>query len=241
MKYIQSRLKISIFTLVFLLSVVLPSGALASSKDRDSCEELFYKQSELAASACINIPEDKRDAKIQKIVGDIYYWGWGSRVAKNYDLAVESYKKAAAKKNLEAAFNLGVMYEQGIGVPINFTQSFQWYMNAAKQGYREAQFNLANMYAKGAGIPPNQRKAVEWYLQAAERGEVASQFNLGNRYAKGVGVESNVVESYKWYSLAMRAGDEEAKNMLRVVKANMSQVEIMEAEKQVKNWRVVRD
>ena len=211
----------------------------AGKSEEDECLELFLNMQELAASVCMGIDERKRSANVLKAIADMHYWGWGSRIEKDYTKAIELYKLAAGEKNLEAAYNLGVIYENGTGISADYEAAVKWYRFAAKRHYRDAQYNLANMYAKGAGIKANQQKATYWYLQAADQGDMASQFNLGNRYARGQGVEVDYIASYKWYSLATRAGDKEAKKMVQIVKSHMTAADIVQGDQMVANWRPV--
>jgi len=44
--------------------------------------------------------------------------------------------KAAVQGNVDAQFNLGVMYEFGEGIVVNFTEAARWYRKAADQGMR---------------------------------------------------------------------------------------------------------
>jgi hypothetical protein len=44
------------------------------------------------------------------------------------------------------------MYDNGLGVPQNYTEAVEWYRRAAEQGYASAQFNLGVMYAAGQGV-----------------------------------------------------------------------------------------
>ena len=51
-------------------------------------------------------------------------------------------RKAAEQGDSMAQFNLGLMYDNGRGVPQDNTEAAKWYRKAAEQGYANAQFNL---------------------------------------------------------------------------------------------------
>ena len=51
-----------------------------------------------------------------------------------------------------AQFNLGVMYERGLGVGQNLTQAVTWYRRAVEQNYPPAQYNLGLLYSDGRGV-----------------------------------------------------------------------------------------
>ena len=65
---------------------------------------------------------------------------------------------------------LGVMYEDGTGVPQDYAAALKWYSLAANQGYALAQNNLAMMYENGTGILQNNVVAHMWYNLASANG-----------------------------------------------------------------------
>lgn len=70
-----------------------------------------------------------------------------------------------------AQFNLGVLYDQGKGVPQDNALAIQWYRKAAEQGLPQAQVNLAIMYEEGQGVPPDYAQAYFWYALADTQGD----------------------------------------------------------------------
>lgn len=226
-----------IAAVIFLLCFV-SVNVYAEDDNAEQCKTLFFKAKPEAVGACFGLQESEKTPEIKKILADMYYWGWGDRLDKNYEKAIELYKRAAGDGQLEAAYNLGVIYEKGLGITAQYEAAVKWYRYAAKRGFRDAQYNLANMYAKGAGIKANQRIAVEWYKKAAEQGDIDAAYNLGNRYAKGEGVNVDYVLSYKWYSIAQKSGDNDASILLEALKVHMSNFEIKEAQDLVKKWKI---
>tara|TARA_R110002049_G_scaffold225149_1_gene396965 strand:- start:113 stop:382 length:270 start_codon:yes stop_codon:yes gene_type:complete len=59
----------------------------------------------------------------------------------------------------KAQYNLGLLYDNGEGVPENDVEAVQWYWLAAQQGDAGAQNNLGLMYGNGEGVPSNDIKA----------------------------------------------------------------------------------
>ena len=78
--------------------------------------------------------------------------------------------QAAKQGNVDAQYNLGVMYAIGQDVPQDDAQAVQWYRKAAEQGFAEAQYNLGVMYAKGEGVRQNYKIANEWFGKACNNG-----------------------------------------------------------------------
>src|SRR5260370_35045754 len=63
------------------------------------------------------------------------------------------------------------MYENGLGVPQEFTTAVNWYRRAADQGNTAAQLNLGVMYDNGWGVTRNHVIAHIWFSLAAAMGD----------------------------------------------------------------------
>lgn len=127
---------------------------------------------------------------------------------KDYQIALEEFSRLAEQGNLEAQFNLGYMYDYGVGVKQNDSQALKWYRLSATQGNVNAQLNLGIMYdAKSQRGIYNNVEAVRWFRMAAEQGDAQAQLNLGLMYDNGLGVEKNYSEAIKWWRMAAEQGD----------------------------------
>ena len=138
----------------------------------------------------------------------------------SYAGALEHFRISAAQGDARAQFALGVMYDNGEGVPENDAEAVKWYRLAAAQGLADAQYNLGNMYSNGEGVPENDAEAVKWYRLAAAQGNASAQLNLGVMYDNGDGVPENDAEAVKWYSLAAAQGHAGAQNDLGLMYFN---------------------
>ena len=112
------------------------------------------------------------------------------------------WRPLAEQGNAHAEHALGVMYDEGQGVPQDDAEAVKWYRLAADQGLAEAQYNLGNSYQLGQGVPQDDAEAVAWYRLSAEQGLAAAQHNLAGRYTRGQGVPQDYVQAHMWYSLA---------------------------------------
>ncbi|MCB1919266.1 MAG: sel1 repeat family protein [Candidatus Competibacteraceae bacterium] len=70
-----------------------------------------------------------------------------------------------------AQFNMGVLYDEGHGVPLDDLQAMDWYRRAAEQGLPQAQINLGIMHEQGEGGPANYVQAYFWYAMADSQGD----------------------------------------------------------------------
>jgi TPR repeat protein len=113
--------------------------------------------------------------------------------AGDIQLAAKEFRAAAVAGNSDAQFNVGLMYEQGIGVSKDEQESLVWYRKSAEQGNSNAQFNLAVMYENGRGTAIDFYQAHQWYRKAALQGDGLAIGNLGMLYIRGQGVKPNKV------------------------------------------------
>jgi TPR repeat protein len=116
-----------------------------------------------------------------------------------------------------AQYNLGVAYEQGEVVPLDYVEAAKWYRKAAEQGHADAQNNLGAYYFVGRGIPQDYVEAVKWYRKAAEQGHAVAQYNLGLSYHLGKGTPQDYAEAAKWYRNAAEQGHAPAQHNLGVM------------------------
>jgi len=157
----------------------------------------------------------------------------------DYEGAFFWYSQAAEQGYLPAQLNLGIMYDEGIGVEENDSEAAKWFRLAAEQGDTQAQHNLGNMYAHGEGVTRNVAEALKWYRLAAEQGYDPSQLNLGVMYAEGDGVSKNYVAAYMWISLSAAQGNELAVTNKDVVKNWMTPAQLAKSEKMIADWKPV--
>lgn len=66
--------------------------------------------------------------------------------SKNEKEVIVWYNKAAEQENAGAQFNLGVLYENGKGTPIDYAKADRWYRKTATQGDGLAIGNLGIIY-----------------------------------------------------------------------------------------------
>ena len=139
------------------------------------------------------------DAFVLRLQGFVAY-GQG-----DYESALRKWKPAAEEGDAKSQVYLGIMYDEGRGVPQDDAEAVKWYRRAAEQGLDQAQTNLGVMYATGQGVPQDDKAAVRWFRKAAEQGHARAQNNLGFMYANGQGVPQNLVLAHMWFDLGAAA------------------------------------
>lgn len=120
----------------------------------------------------------------------------------DYATALSMWRPLAAQGNAKAQYNLGLMYDNGQGVPKDYKEAARFYRLAAAQGNADAQYNLGRMYYTGEGLPQDYKEAVRWYRLAAAQRDAGAQYMLGRMYATGRGVPEDYVRAHMWFSLS---------------------------------------
>lgn len=87
-----------------------------------------------------------------------------------YQEAVAILKPLARHGDPFAQFTLGVMYDDGVGLPRNFGLALQWYKRAAAQGLADAQYMAGRFYGNGRGVKQDPAAALFWLELAAAAG-----------------------------------------------------------------------
>ena len=72
--------------------------------------------------------------------------------------------------DVDAMFDLGVMYEHGQGVEQSYERAVEYYAQAAHLGFAGAQKSLGALYGNGQGVQRDLKKAREWWTKAAAQG-----------------------------------------------------------------------
>jgi hypothetical protein len=94
--------------------------------------------------------------------------------------AARLFQQAADRGHAGAQYYLGMIYEQGAGVPKDVAAALNWYRQSATNGYVEAGMTLGNFYSDGLEAKPEYVEAFVWYGVAAAQGNrLAEVFRNG--------------------------------------------------------------
>jgi localization factor PodJL len=115
-------------------------------------------------------------------------------------------RTAALRGDASAAYEIGMRYADGKGVPANFDEAAKWYDRAAQAGVVPAIFRLGTLYEKGLSVKKDIDIARRYYLQAAERGNAKAMHNLAVLDADGGGKGANYKSAAQWFRKAADRG-----------------------------------
>jgi len=136
---------------------------------------------------------------------DDYQDGIEAFEQKDFKRAFEKLRPLAEKGMADAQYNLGVMYEQALGVKQDYQEAIRWWRLSAEwrpsgnQGSSQAKYRLGVFYDKGYGVSPDPEEAFKWYKLSAEQGNAEAQLKLGLIYLGRLKVAQDYIEAIEWF------------------------------------------
>src|SRR5580658_5933190 len=99
------------------------------------------------------------------------------RVQAQYaHLDLPALQKLADSNDAKAQCELGLCYQKGEGVPMDYTKAAVLMRQSADQGYAPAQGQLGYYYGLGLGVTGDPAEAWRWYQKAADQGNAAAEY-----------------------------------------------------------------
>lgn len=154
-----------------------------------------------------------------------------------YEATAKELRKSAEEGDASAQNRLGLLYDEGVGVPQDYRQAKEWFEKAAKQGHAGAQTNLGTLYLQGEGAPQSAQMALFWFSRAAEQGDVLAFAKLGWIYAQGRGMLQDFVQAHMWYNLSAAQGEQRAAEARDALAKQMTPAQIAEAQRLAREWK----
>ncbi len=155
------------------------ASALIESGDIDSAERNLLKE---------GISKDRMDLFIANAL---------ETKKKDFARALEFYLKAIKGGNVNAMFNLALLYHSEYK---NYEEAKKYYLMAVEKGHAGAMYNLALLYGDEY---KNYEEAKKYYLMAVEKGHANAMNNLALLYENEY---KNYEEAKKYYLMAVEKG-----------------------------------
>lgn len=105
--------------------------------------------------------------------------------AKDYSTASKEAHQAVETGDARGSYLLGLMYQNGQGIPANSTEAAGWYEKAVQGGVVGAFAKLAQLYARGDGVPKSMDKAIMYSRLGDRAGDVEATFFLNVSLSAG--------------------------------------------------------
>jgi TPR repeat protein len=170
------------------------------------------------------------------VIAGSYQDGRAAYDAGNFEKAMAIWAPAAESGDADSQYGMGLLYSEGIVVPMDDLQALKWYGLAADQGHGKAQHKLGVMHANGWGVPMDEAAAMKWYLLAADNGVTEAQVSVGTMYQNGFSVEQNKIEALKWFTVAVRLGDDDARVHQEYLAERMPAEELAKSDAEANAW-----
>ena len=215
--------------LVFLESIPMAAVLEKNAVYHGLMRELHRCELASAAQGCVDT---------QFSVAIRCYRGQG--VEQDFRAAFQWFLKAARQGHMGAQVNVGVMYQNGEGVTQDYREAVKWFADAARGGHARAVFQLGVMYLEGKGVTKDERAAAELFHKAAAQNQVDAQAQLATLYGLGMGVELDKAEAFKWMALAVKNAMPGTKEILALMKTEMSPREIADGQSRADEFRPVK-
>lgn len=158
----------------------------------------------------------RNDPTRELVEQGINYLNGTGGMERDYAQAKELFEQAwQAGGHMKAPRYLGIMYEEGLGVRIDYTRARAYYQEASDAGDITAAARIGALYEKGLGVKRNNEEALKWYLKAAPSPEEAAKnihprifalMRLGYFCEKGLGgITRDQDKAIAWYQVAAQS------------------------------------
>jgi TPR repeat protein len=88
----------------------------------------------------------------------------------DFDTAAREFSVLAERGDMEGQYYMGLLYEEGQGVPKRYEDAEKCYRKAARQGYVDAYFALGEIYLHQPEGRKDRVSAYRWLDKAAKHG-----------------------------------------------------------------------
>ncbi|MBR6412712.1 MAG: sel1 repeat family protein [Alphaproteobacteria bacterium] len=124
-----------------------------------------------------------------------------------YETAYPEMMALAGEGNPEAAYYMGKMYLDGLGVDADVEKAIKYFEQADKGYYSEATVQLGKMALTGEGMSENKDLGIQYLKKAAYAGNGNAMYELGKLYEKGEGVEKNYTYAFGFFYMGALKGE----------------------------------
>jgi Sel1 repeat len=122
------------------------------------------------------------DSRAAFLMADIYI---NAKEDQDYALARKWLEISAAQGERDALYQLGSLYDKGLGVERNLEQAVKWFKLAADQRDSQAQLNLGILHdPRAEGYAKDAQIAAQWFVLSANNGNKRAKQILEHHYRK---------------------------------------------------------
>jgi hypothetical protein len=127
---------------------------------------------------------------------------------KQYGEAAPLLEKACTSGEQFACSCLGNMYDQGLGVTVDYHRAATLYSKTCTAGTVSDCYNLGLLYEDGHGVVQDYARAAVLYSKVCDRGSGEGCTGLGDLYSNGHGVFQDEPKARRLYNKGCTLGDQ---------------------------------
>ena len=202
---------LSLLLLCICIHATCKADATSSSSVVQKGKDLFSDQKYLEALKVLTPIADEGDREAQYYVALIY------RAQKEFDKALNWFKKSANNGYSDAFFQIGAMHDNGEGVEMNPLTAMDYYRKAKLKAPDKGVQDKVSIYTydeQGNLKPTSSNQLLEQQKQMAVNGNPETQYQVAHRLDYGLLTPRNFPEALKWYETAAENGYSEAQFIL---------------------------
>jgi TonB family protein len=139
---------------------------------------------------------------------------WRAWQLEDFESSRDEWLAEAKKGNKVAMYQLGVIYSEGKGVPVDMTAAMEWFRKAAKHRHTGAYYKIAMSYLEGDGLPRDDKLGLKWLRKAAKNGSSEAELQFARMHDAGDRVPQDPYKAMDWYKKAAKHGHLEAQMLL---------------------------
>jgi hypothetical protein len=161
----------------------------------------------LAPDQALQLASLVEDGNVRAMIGLGYMSLSPDKARFKPQKAFDLFTRAAAQGDPEAMFELGKLYEKGIGTGQDLPRAIALYQQSADLGFADAINDLGFLYYQGAsGLQRDQAKGVQLFLKAADLRHPQAMYNVAALIDDGVIKGKTADDAAGYLYAALRSG-----------------------------------
>lgn len=121
--------------------------------------------------------------------------------------AVSRLQRLCDGGDMGACTDLGIIYEDGTGVPVDLVHGTQLYQKACDGNYARGCANLGLAFYNGLGVAMNRERAADFFQKGCDLGSGRACTNLGTQYESGADIRLDLPRALDLYLRACTLGE----------------------------------